>query len=37
VNPKISESKTAVMTKEEDLNEKKQSYRPYGRRPDDTK
>jgi hypothetical protein len=35
VNPKILESKTAAMTKEENLNEKKQSYRTSGRRPDD--
>jgi hypothetical protein len=37
VNPKILESKTAAMTKEENLNEKKQSYRTSGRRPDDMK
>jgi hypothetical protein len=34
--PKMSDTKTAAATKKEDSGEKKQSYRPYGKRPDDT-
>jgi hypothetical protein len=37
VNPEMSESKIAATTKKEDLSEKKQGYRPYGRSADDTK